>query len=570
MSVTLTIDGISVTVNDNSTILQAAEAAGIKIPRLCYLKNISEVAACRLCMVEIEGYEQLAPACVTVAKEGMVVHTNSEKARNSRRYNLAFILSQHRSHCTTCVRNGNCTLQSLAADFNLEVRPFTEDYHFKPWNPDFYLQRDESKCVKCMRCVQICDKVQHLHIWDVIGSGSRTSIGVSRYPNIEDSDCVLCGQCVTHCPVGALSERDDKKKVYRAFDNPEKITVVQIAPAVRAAWAEHFGLTDDVATTGRLVTALKRIGFNYVFDTNFSADLTIMEEASELLERLTNKETHSWPMFTSCCPGWVRFVKNRYPAFLANLSTAKSPQQMFGSIVKSYFAEKMGIDPRNLFVVSIMPCLAKKSECELPNQNDACGDPDVDVVLTTRELERMLRSDHINPATLPESSFDSPLGMSSGAAVIFGASGGVMDAALRTAYYKITGENPSPDAFSDVHTVKGRKEACFRIPSFGELKVAVVSGLENTDALMLDLEQGKVSYDFVEVMACPGGCAGGGGQPIHEGVEMAEKRGTMLFSLDRIANIRFSHENPEVIQLYKEYLGAPLSEKAHRYLHTEH
>ncbi len=568
--VTVTIDGISVSVPNETTILQAAKTAGIKIPTLCYLKEISEIAACRLCMVEIEGSEQLAPACVTIVTDGMVVYTNSSRARTARRYNLAFILSQHRSNCTTCVRNGNCTLQTLAADFNLEKVPFVNEIHNKPWPLENYLQRDESKCVKCLRCVQVCDKMQGMHVWDVVGSGSRTTVGVTENRIFSESDCALCGQCLTHCPVGALSERDDKKIVYRAFQNPDKVTVAQIAPAVRTAWAEHFGMNDDEATAGKLVTALKRVGFDYVFDTNFSADLTIMEESSEFIERFTHKENHTWPMFTSCCPGWVRFLRARYPQYLNNLSTAKSPQQMFGAIAKSYFAEKAGIDPHNIFVVSIMPCLAKKSECDLPNQNDACGDKDVDVVLTTRELERMLRSDHIDPKNLPETAFDSPLGTSTGAAVIFGSTGGVMDAALRTAYHTITGNNPSADSFREVRGMDGRKEAIFTIPSVGDVRVAVVSGLGNTDRLMQDIESGKAYYDFVEVMACPGGCAGGGGQPIHEGEELAEKRGSILWKLDSEAELRFSHENPEVINLYRDFLGKPLGEMSHHLLHTKH
>ena len=361
---------------------------------------------------------------------------------------------------------------------------------------------------------------------------------------LKDTDCTYCGQCVTHCPTGALTARDDTVAVYDALADPKITTVVQVAPAVRAAWAEAFGLDPALATTGRLAAALRRIGFDYVFDTNFTADLTIMEEGSEFLERFTHRGQYRWPMFTSCCPGWVRFLKGQFPAWTANLSTAKSPQQMFGAVAKSYFAEKIGVDPHDMRVISVMPCVSKKAECRLPTMNDACGDPDVDIVLTTRELTRMLRCEHILPQDLPEEGFDSPLGSGTGAAVIFGATGGVMDAALRSAYFLVTGRDPDPDAFRAVRGDRPWKEAVFTIPGAGEVHVAVVSGLGNTRRLMTALEKGQVSYDFVEVMACPGGCAGGGGQPIHEGAELAGERGERLWQLDAASPIRFSHENP--------------------------
>ena len=429
---------------------------------------------------------------------------------------------------------------------------------------------DESKCIKCMRCIQVCDKVQNMNIWDVVGTGSRTTVGVSLNRTLRESDCALCGQCVTHCPVGALRARDDLQRVYACLKNPDLTTIVQVAPAVRAAWAENLGLSKEEATTGRMVSALRRLGFDYIFDTNFTADLTIMEEGSEFIQRFTHRADYAWPMFTSCCPGWVRFMKGQYPQYVDNLSTAKSPQQMFGAITKSYFAEKMGLDPHKIRVISIMPCTAKKSECDQPNQNDACGDPDVDYVLTTRELERMMRADNVDPTHLPESEFDSPLGSGTGAAVIFGATGGVMDAALRSAYYLITGSNPDPDAFTAVRGMDGWKEAKFTIPGAGEVKVAVVSGLGNTRKLMEAIDKGWVEYDFVEVMACPGGCAGGGGQPIHDGEELAEARGKILWQLDKDAPIRYSHENRDVTTLYAEYLGHPLGHKSHHLLHTDH
>ena len=564
------IDGRSVSVQTGTTILDAAQAAGIPIPHLCYLKGINEIAACRMCVVEVEGIERLVTACDNVVLEGMVVYTNSPRVRRARRTNLRLLLSQHDTNCTTCIRSGNCELQTLSQDLNIHYQPYEVKPERSVIDLDAPLIREAGKCIKCMRCVQICDKVQDMHIWDVAGTGSRTTVDVSFNRLLKDTDCTYCGQCVTHCPTGALTARDDTNAVFRALEDPNITTVIQVAPAVRVAWAESFGLDPAQATTGRMVAALRGVGFDYVFDTNFAADLTIMEEGSEFLQRFTHHDQYRWPMFTSCCPGWVRFVKGQFPAWTDNLSTAKSPQQMFGAVAKSYFAQRKGIDPHKMFVVSVMPCISKKSECRLPTMADACGDPDVDVVLTTRELARVLRSEHIVPSDLPEESFDSPLGSGTGAAVIFGATGGVMDAALRSAYFLVTGRNPDPDAFSQVRGDKPWKEAVFAIPGAGEVKVAVVSGLGNTRHLMEALEKGRVSYDFVEVMACPGGCAGGGGQPIHEGAELASERGSRLWQLDAASNIRFSHENPDIQALYREFLGAPLGEKSHHLLHTNH
>ena len=568
--VTIELDGRKLRVPEGTTILEAAQSANIPIPHLCYLKDVNEIAACRMCMVEVEGTERLQPACNTQAAEGMVIRSNSPKVRQARRTNLRLILSQHNSNCTVCVRSGNCELQKLSHDLNIHYQPYPIQLERSPIRLDTPVVREASKCIKCMRCVQVCDKIQEMHIWDQVGTGSRATVAVSRSRYLKDTDCTFCGQCVTHCPTGALTIRDDTGRVLKALENPEITTVVQVAPAVRVAWAESWGLGSKYATAGRIVTALKRMGFDYVFDTNFTADLTIMEEGSEFVRRFTHRGKHRWPMFTSCCPGWVSFLKSQYPSYADCLSTAKSPQQMFGAVAKSYFAEKLGLDPHKIFVVSIMPCSAKKAESERPEMNDACGDPDVDVVLTTREMDRLFRSDCLVPQELEETPFDSPLGSSTGAAVIFGASGGVMDAALRSAYYLVTGENPDPDAFAEVRKGRPWREAKFDIPGAGTVRVAVVSGLGNTRRLMEAIDSGEADYDFVEVMACPGGCAGGGGQPIREGKEMAQYRGDLLWKMDAKAPVRFSHENPEILALYREYFRTPLSERSHHLLHTEH
>ncbi len=568
--VNIEINGRFLSVPEGSTILSAAQEAGIPIPHLCYLKEINEIAACRICVVELEGTQRLIPACNTQVEEGMVIRTNSPRVRSARRTNLRLILSEHNSTCTTCIRSGNCALQTLSHDLNIHFQPYRLQPEKSRVDLDAPVVREASKCIKCMRCVQVCDKVQGMHIWDVAGTGSRTTVDVSFNRLLKNTDCTFCGQCVTHCPTAALTVRDDSNKVLRALADPEITTVIQVAPAVRVAWAEAFNLSPKFATAGRMVAALRRMGFDYIFDTNFAADLTIMEEGSEFLERFTHRGKYRWPMFTSCCPGWVRFVKSQYPAYTECLSTAKSPQQMFGAIAKSYFAEKKDVDPHKLFVVSIMPCSAKKAECELPNMNDACGDPDVDAVLTTREMVRLLRSDCIVPTDLPEEPFDSPLGSGTGAAVIFGASGGVMDAALRSAYYLATSKNPKPDAFSNLRSGTPWREASFAIPGAGTVRVAVVSSLSGARELMEAVESGSSEYDFVEVMACPGGCAGGGGQPIHEGAEMAASRGDLLWELDAGSKLRFSHENPDVKSLYSEYLREPLGKRSHHLLHTDH
>lgn len=572
--VNLIIDGKQISVKENTTIMEAADQNGITIPSLCYLKGINEIAACRVCVVELEGKERLITACNNVAEEGMVVYTNSPKVRNHRRNTVELILSQHDCLCVTCTRSGNCSLQKIANDLDILEIPFKRELEYQPWNKNFPLIRDSAKCIKCMRCIQVCDKVQSLNIWDLEGTGSRTTVNVAGHKTIEESDCSLCGQCVTHCPVGALRERSDTGKVWKALADKDKIVVAQVAPAVRTSWGEQIGLAPEKATIGKIMDALKRMGVDYVFDTIFSADLTIMEEGHEFVERFTSGELKNRPMFTSCCPGWLRFIKGQFPYLVKYLSTAKSPQQMFGAAMKTYFAQKLGVSPDKIFTISVMPCLAKKAESEMELFYEEYAGHDIDVVITTRELVKMIRSAHIRPDTLVDIESDRPMQDGTGAGVIFGATGGVMEAALRSAYYIIKKENPPADAFKAVRSQgfnanNGVQEAEFKIDDI-TVRTAAVSGLGNTRALLNKIEAGEVHYDFVEVMACPGGCVGGGGQPIHDGQELAFERGKNLYYLDENAKIRFSHENPDVLQMYEEYFEQPVSHKAHMLLHTNH
>ena len=419
--VNLTIDGKQISVQENTTIMEAAAQNGIPIPKLCYLKGINEIAACRVCVVELEGKEKLITSCNNVAEEGMVIYTNSPKVRKHRRNTVELILSQHDCLCVTCPRSGNCSLQKVANDLDILEIPFRQELEHQPWNRNFPLIRNSAKCIKCMRCIQVCDKVQGLHIWDLEGTGSRTTVNVSGRNTIEESACSLCGQCITHCPVGALTERSDTGKVWKAIADPDKIVVAQVAPAVRAAWGEYLGLAPEDATIGKILDSLKRMGVDYVFDTCFSADLTIMEEGTEFVKRFTSGELKERPMFTSCCPGWVRFIKSQFPHLVKYLSTAKSPQQMFGAVMKTYFAQKLGVSPEKIYTVSVMPCVAKKAEREMELFYEEYAGHDVDAVITTRELVRMIRSAHISPDTLKDIESDRPMQEGTGAGVIFGA-----------------------------------------------------------------------------------------------------------------------------------------------------
>ena len=576
--VNLTINDIPVSVPAGTTILDAAASVDIEIPSLCYLKDLNEISACRVCCVEVEGEGKLVPSCNNVVRDGMVIHTNSPRVRQARRTNVELILSQHDNKCATCVRSGTCQLQKVATDLGVLNIPYPADLargKKLEWTTTFPLFRDVNKCIKCMRCVQVCDKVQSLSIWDVSGSGARTTIDVSGNRFIKEADCSLCGQCITHCPTGALRERDDTAKAFSALADPDQVTVVQIAPAVRAAWGEAFGMDTGTATIGQLVTALRKMGAEYVYDTTFSADLTIMEEGTELLHRLRDGDLSDMPMFTSCCPGWVRFLKSQYPELTGRLSTAKSPQQMFGALTKTYYAEKMGLDPHDIVCVSVMPCTAKKFEIGRDDMS-AAGDniPDVDISITTRELGRMIERAGIKFTELPDEDFDPALGESTGAATIFGATGGVMEAALRTAVELVTGETLEKVEFHDVRGTDGIKEASYDVGGL-HLNVCVASGLTNCDAVLKAVQSGEKHYDFIEFMACPGGCVNGGGQPtqpasVRNFTDLKALRAAALYGEDDAKAIRKSHENPLLKKVYAEYLGEPGGHKAHHILHTSY
>ncbi|HEY8344069.1 MAG TPA: NADH-dependent [FeFe] hydrogenase, group A6 [Bacillota bacterium] len=566
--VKLTVDGKEVQVPKGSTILQAAKAAGVDIPTLCYHEELDVKAMCRVCVVEVAGARTLQAACSQPATDGMVVLTNSPAVRKARRMNVELLLSNHPQDCLNCVRNQRCDLQALADKLGIRQQRFASRTK-TPLPKDTSsaaLVRDPEKCILCRRCVEVCHQVQKVAALYPINRGFDTLIAPTGGVDLNDVACVQCGQCALVCPVGAIYEQDHTERVWAALADPQKHVVVQTAPAIRVSIGEEVGLEPGQVSTGQLVAALRRLGFDKVFDTDFTADLTIMEEGHEFLQRLNTGGT--LPMITSCSPGWIKYIEHFYPEYLDHLSTCKSPQQMFGAVAKTYYAEKAGIDPENIFVVSIMPCTAKKFECGRPEMT-ASGYADVDAVLTTRELGRMIREAGINFAELAEEKYDEPLGISTGAGVIFGATGGVMEAALRTVYEVVTKESLPSVEFTMVRGLEGIKEAEIDLKG-RKVKVAVAHGLGNAKKLMDLIKEGKADYQFIEIMCCPGGCIGGGGQPIPTTNEIRQKRIDAIYQADAGLPLRKSHENPAVQILYKEFLGEPLGEKSHLLLHTHY
>ncbi len=550
-----------------TTVLQAAQKAGIRIPTLCHHPDLVVRAVCRICMVEVKGARTLQAACALPAAEGMEVQTNTARTRGVRRVNLELLLSNHPFDCPTCVRNQNCELRSLADEYNIRGVRFQGERREYPIDDSSYsVVRDPNKCILCRRCVDVCNSLQAVGAIGPINRGFDTVIGPAYDAKLAEIACAMCGQCINRCPVGALYEKDAIDAVWKALGDPEKHVVVQTAPAVRVGLGEEFGMGPGAIVTGKMAAALRKLGFDAVFDTNFSADLTIMEEGYELIHRIT--EGGVLPQLSSCSPGWIKFIEHFYPELLPNLSSCKSPQQMLGAIAKTYYAERSGIDPGKIVSVSIMPCTAKKFECERPEMHDS-GYKDVDYVLTTREFARMIREAGIDFAKLPEEPFDSPLGAGTGAAVIFGATGGVMEAALRTAYEVITKKELAKIDFEAVRGMEGIKEATVDVDGLA-VKVAVAHGLSNAKVLMDKVRAGEADYHFIEIMCCPGGCLGGGGQPVPTSLAIRKKRAEAIYQEDRNLPWRKSHENPDVQQIYREFLGHPLSEKSHHLLHTHY
>ncbi|RDV83270.1 NADH-dependent [FeFe] hydrogenase, group A6 [Ammonifex thiophilus] len=567
--VSLVIDGQKVEVPRGTTILEAAKKVQVNIPTLCYLKDIGhDVGACRICIVEVEGQRDFVTACNTPVEEGMVVRTNTPAVREARRMTLELILANHPMECPTCPRNGNCELQSLAAQFNIrEIRFPRVRREFPLDDSSVAIIRDPNKCIACRRCVTVCENVQTVGVLELQKVDGQAIVGVKGGVPLAETNCVQCGQCALVCPVGAIYERDDTDKVWAALADPTKHVVVQTAPAVHVTIGEMFGMPVGTDATGKIVAALRRLGFDAVFDTNFAADLTIMEEGSELLERI--EKGGVLPQFTSCSPGWIKFLEHFYPELLPHVSSCKSPQQMLGPVVKTYYAQKKGIDPKDVVMVSIMPCTAKKFEAARPEMN-ASGYRDVDIVLTSRELGRMIKEAGIDFANLPDENYDDPFGTGTGAGQIFGATGGVMEAALRTAYELATGKTLPKLDFVEVRGMKGVKEAAVELNG-KTIKVLVAHGLANARLLMEKLKAGELKdYHFIEVMTCPGGCIGGGGQPIPTTTEIREQRIAGIYERDKKLPYRKSHENPDIKKLYEEFLGKPLSHKSHELLHTKY
>ncbi|MBR2968597.1 MAG: [Clostridia bacterium] len=568
--INLKINNIPVSVEEGTTILQAAKKIGIRIPTLCYMKEINAIGACRVCVVEVKGARSLVAACVYPVNEGMEVFTDTPKVRESRKTTIELILSDHNKSCLSCDRNTHCELQDLAYEYGCNAVKYEGEHH--ECEKDFstpYLVRDNSKCVLCRRCIAVCRKIQEVGVIGPIKRGFKTIVGCAFESELNDSPCVACGQCINVCPTGALHEREEIDEVRAAIADPEKIVIAGPAPSVRAGLGEEFGYPMGTNVEGKMVTALRMLGFDKIFDVNFTADLTIMEEAHELIERVKNGG--ALPMFTSCSPGWVRYLEYYYPELIPNVSSCKSPQQMFGAICKTYYAEKMGIDPSKIFVVSIMPCTAKKFEKTRGNQN-ASGYPDIDAVLTTRELAKMIKQNGILFNEIPEGEMDQPLGVYTGAGVIFGATGGVMEAALRTAAETITGQTLDNVEYKKVRGTKGIKEATYEVGGL-KLKVAVASGIANAKKVCEKVASGKSDHTFIEIMCCPGGCVNGGGQPImssvvRENVDYKALRASALYKADKKAEYRKSHDNPVIKELYENYLGEPGSHKAHEILHT--
>ena len=570
--VTLTIDGESIKVKEGTTILQAAKKVGIDIPTLCFLKDINEVGDCRMCIVEVEGRRGFATSCIEKVKEGMVVHTHTPNVLEARRVILDLIISNHHKDCLTCTRSGNCELQVLATKFNvLNVEYPGEMSKHRIDDKSPAIVRDFNKCILCRRCVATCKNVQGIGAIDCINRGFESCISTVGDHSLNDVNCTFCGQCIQSCPTGALHEKESLNEVWVKLKDPDTYVVVQTAPSIRVALGEEFGMDIGTNVEGKMITALKRLGFDKVFDTNTGADFTIMEEANEFVERF--KAEDSLPMMTSCCPGWVRYVEENYPELLPHLSSCKSPHQMFGALIKSYYAKKENIDPSKIYVVSVMPCIAKKFERERPEMKNN-GLYDVDNVITTRELAKMIKQANINFEKLEDSKFDDPMGEATGAGAIFGTTGGVMEAALRTAQDLLTGKDLDRINFEAVRGGKGIKKATVNIAG-KEIKVVAASGLKNARKILEEIKQGKADYQFIEIMACPGGCIMGGGQPIKSSkirseVDVRKLRAESLYTIDEKSTIRKSHENPVLKKIYKDYLEEPGSYRAHKLLHTHY